>query len=91
MTNHVCYFCPQLKVVTVQTKQCRTLAGSGQAGIRVGSDLGVVEFSEPGGLAVSPGGKVIYIADTNNHAIKTLDWETQEVKEVSGNLEFSSF
>jgi DNA-binding beta-propeller fold protein YncE len=47
---------------------CCLLAGSG------------VQFWEPGGLATSADGKVVYVADTNNNAIRTLDLATNEVR-----------
>ena len=67
----------KIKVVDPKSKQCRTLAGTGQAG----DVLGPVSscFSEPGGLCVVPGGRLHYVADTNNHHIKVLDLETHTV------------
>ncbi|XP_049872474.1 NHL repeat-containing protein 2 [Pectinophora gossypiella] len=32
-----------------------------------------VKFNEPSGLAITPDGKYLYIADTNNHSIKLLN------------------
>jgi hypothetical protein len=34
-------------------------------------------FFEPGGLSVA--GNTLYIADTNNHAIRTIDLATKDV------------
>jgi hypothetical protein len=45
---------------------------------------GQAQFSEPSGLSIA-GGK-LYIADTNNHAIRVADLELGEVRtlEVTG-------
>ncbi|MEK9659008.1 MAG: thioredoxin-like domain-containing protein [Chloroflexota bacterium] len=47
-----------------------TVAGEGTAGHTDGP-LHAARFSEPGGLAVGDG--VLYVADTNNHAIRVVD------------------
>ena len=35
------------------------------------------QFSEPAGLSVA--GRTLYVADTNNHAIRTIDLDTKQV------------
>lgn len=73
----------QIKVVDPKSKQCRTLAGTGEASDTVGPGLDKSAFNEPGGLCVGDGGKVLYVADTNNHQIKVLDLQTKTVSVVS--------
>lgn len=42
------------------------------------------QFDEPSGLAVSHNGEVLYVADTNNHCIKTIDLSNiQNINTVS--------
>ncbi|MFA9407013.1 MAG: hypothetical protein ACERKX_14470, partial [Anaerolineales bacterium] len=62
----------KIKVVDPETMEISTLAG-GDDGWRDGDDP---LFYEPGGLDAADG--KLYIADTNNHAIRVLDLATNE-------------
>ena len=60
----------------------RSLAGTGVAGHKDGT-LAEAQFNEPGGLATAEG--KLYVADTNNNAIRMIDLtmgkvETLEVR-----------
>jgi hypothetical protein len=63
----------KIKVVDAKTGQTKTLAGSGKAGS--GDDP--AEFHEPAGLSHAKG--ILYVADTNNHLIRTIDLATGKV------------
>lgn len=63
----------KLKVVDAQSGDVATLIGSKDPG---NSDE-PAKFDEPGGLFVS--GKSLYIADTNNHAIRVYNFDTKQV------------
>ena len=52
------------------------IAGNGEVGFRDGW-AGEACFDEPSGVSAA-GGK-LYIADTNNHAIRVLDLEAEQV------------
>ncbi|XP_035997719.1 NHL repeat-containing protein 2 [Fundulus heteroclitus] len=67
----------KIKVVDPKTKQCTTLAGTGEAGDTLGPQFTATCFNEPGGLCVS--GKHLYVADTNNHKIKLLNLDSNTV------------
>ncbi|NWS67844.1 NHLC2 protein, partial [Crotophaga sulcirostris] len=67
----------KIKVVDPKLKNCATLAGTGEAGNVVGSSFTQSTFNEPGGLCVEENGRLMYVADTNNHQIKVLDLETR--------------
>nr|XP_048712109.1 NHL repeat-containing protein 2 isoform X2 [Caretta caretta] len=69
----------KVKFVDPKMKNCATLAGTGEASNVVGSSLTQSTFNEPGGLCVEENGRLLYIADTNNHQIKVLDLETKIV------------
>uniref|UniRef100_A0A8C3RZU7 NHL repeat-containing protein 2 n=1 Tax=Chelydra serpentina TaxID=8475 RepID=A0A8C3RZU7_CHESE len=69
----------KIKFVDPKMKNCATLAGTGAASNVVGSSLMQSTFNEPGGLCVEENGRLLYIADTNNHQIKVLDLETKIV------------
>ena len=60
----------KIRRVGTETMAVATLAGDGQPGHRDGS-LPSARFYEPGGLSVA--GARIYVADTNNHAIRVVD------------------
>nr|XP_023652750.1 NHL repeat-containing protein 2 isoform X1 [Paramormyrops kingsleyae] len=68
----------KIKVVDPRTKQCRVLAGSGEAAGALGP-FSAAGFSEPGGLCLGADGEVLYVADTNNHQIKVLHLESDVV------------
>ena len=67
----------KIKRLDPRTGQVSSYAGSTEPG-RVDGSRTEARFSEPGGLFMHDG--LIYIADTNNHAIRTLDPKTGLVK-----------
>ena len=73
----------KIKKVLPVTRGAFTLLGTGASGHEDGPG-NQAQFSEPSGLSIS-GGK-IYIADTNNHAIRVADLDGTEVTtlEVAG-------
>jgi DNA-binding beta-propeller fold protein YncE len=54
----------------------RTLSGGGEPGLHDGVAADA-SFWEPGGLSAA--GDVLYVADTNNHAVRAVDRHTGEV------------
>ena len=48
----------------------KTLAGTGKPGLADGR-LDRAQFDEPGGLSLA--GRTLYVADTNNHAVRAID------------------
>ncbi|MBW4669513.1 MAG: redoxin domain-containing protein [Cyanomargarita calcarea GSE-NOS-MK-12-04C] len=56
---------------------CQTVLGNGAVGLQDGQGKNT-HFSEPSGLSIL--GKELYIADTNNHAIRCVNLENLEVK-----------
>lgn len=68
-------------MVDPATKQCTTLAGTGKSGLVDGA-FEHAQFSEPGGLCVDSTGKTLFVADTNNHAIRILDLDRRTVTQV---------
>ncbi|XP_035001257.1 NHL repeat-containing protein 2 [Hippoglossus stenolepis] len=69
----------KIKVVDPKTKQCCTLAGTGEAGDALGPEFDKSCFNEPGGICVGQDEKLLYIADTNNHQVKILDLASKTV------------
>ncbi|HVB22678.1 MAG TPA: NHL domain-containing thioredoxin family protein [Ktedonobacteraceae bacterium] len=60
----------RIKVLNPQTREVRAYAGTGVAGLKDGL-LANAQFNEPAGLAYANG--KLYVADTNNHAIRVID------------------
>lgn len=65
----------KIKRYDLSTGRIQTFLGDGTAGFRDGDRP---TFDEPGGVSVA-GGK-LYIADTNNHAIRIADLKTRRVE-----------
>ncbi len=67
----------RIKVLDPQTREVKQFAGTGTAGFKDGS-LQEAEFNEPGGLAYANG--LLYVADTNNNAVRVVDMNTRMVE-----------
>ena len=61
----------------------QAVIGSGQAGLDDG-DFAEATFRDPQGLALSPDGKTLYVADTRNHTLRAVDLMTKEVRTIAG-------
>jgi thiol-disulfide isomerase/thioredoxin len=71
----------RIKVLDPSTRVVRAFAGDGTAG-HVDGALATARFDEPGG--VSAGFGALYVADTNNHAIRRIDLAAGEVVTLDG-------
>ncbi len=67
----------RIKLVNPEARTSRTYAGTGTHGEKDGNKS-AAEFDEPGGMAAL--GDVLYIADTNNHLIRTIDMRSGAVR-----------
>src|SRR2546429_1924687 len=65
----------RIKLLDPATRSVKTFAGAGKPGQ---IDGGTPSFYEPGGLAVA--NDKLYVADTNNHAIRVVDLKTKETR-----------
>jgi DNA-binding beta-propeller fold protein YncE len=61
----------KIKVIDVAERTCRTIAGTGESGNQDADQGAMAAFNEPGGISAA-GGK-LYVADTNNHAIRVVE------------------
>jgi DNA-binding beta-propeller fold protein YncE len=61
----------KIKVIDVEARNCRTVAGSGEPGSADATAGQQATFNEPAGISAA-GGK-LYIADTNNHTIRVME------------------
>ena len=73
----------KIKRVLPATRAAFSVAGAGSAGHEDGP-LDQAQFSEPSGLSFANG--KMYVADTNNHAIRVVDIDGGEVTtlEITG-------
>ena len=69
----------KIKRVLPKTRAAFTVTGTGSPG-HVDGPFAQARFSEPCGLSIANG--KMYIADTNNHAVRVADMETSEVATV---------
>jgi DNA-binding beta-propeller fold protein YncE len=65
----------KIKRVSPAARTSETFAGTGESGLE---DGGPARFDEPSGLTAA-GGK-LYVADTNNHAIRVIDLKTRRTE-----------
>ncbi|MBI4586454.1 MAG: hypothetical protein HY717_20785 [Planctomycetes bacterium] len=72
----------RLKLVDPESDAVESWAGSGKAGLKDGQGL-EAQFSEPAGLALSPDGQSLFVADANNHAIRTVDLGSRQVRTLA--------
>lgn len=57
--------------------------GSGKEGLKDGAS-DQAQFNQPQGLALSEDGGTLYVADTRNHALRSVDLASGEVKTIAG-------
>ncbi len=67
----------KIKVLDPQTRACHTFVGKRRIPGHDDGSADEAAFYEPGGLSVA--NNTLYIADTNNHTIRTADLSTGEV------------
>ncbi len=75
-------------VITTLAGQVQGLVGSGVAGYRDGS-WAEAQFRAPQGLAWDAQRPCLYVADTGNHVIRQVDWQSRQVTTIAGTGEQS--
>jgi len=68
-------------VTTLDTYEVLDVIGSGQEGLQDG-DFSIAQFFRPQGLTLV--GNILYVADTENHAIRAVDLDERTVTTVAG-------
>lgn len=61
----------------------QSVIGSGEEGFADGPAEEAM-FRQPQGLALSPDGQALYVADTRNHAVRAVDLVNREVRTIAG-------
>jgi thiol-disulfide isomerase/thioredoxin len=67
----------KIKRISPKDKSSQTFLGTGQGGLKDGDRA---QFDEPGGVSVANG--KIFVADTNNHAIRVADLKSKRVETI---------
>jgi DNA-binding beta-propeller fold protein YncE len=83
-TNH-----HRIVVADVSTGEVLDVAGSGARGYRDGG-FAEARFDGPQGMALSPDGSTLYVADQGNHTLRALDLEARTVTTFAGTGEQAS-
>jgi sugar lactone lactonase YvrE len=73
----------RIRKIDLATKTVSTLAGRAFAGGNDGVGTGA-GLNTPRGLAISPDGNTLYIADSGNNAIRKMDLGTSQVTTIAG-------
>jgi hypothetical protein len=73
----------KIREIDLASGEVRTVAGVGSEG-NIDSDTGPARLNEPGGIAAGAG--VLYVADTNNNSVRTVD----PIRETVSTLAFSN-
>ena len=68
-------------VVSDKNGAVKAVIGSGEAGLKDG-DFKSAQFFNPQGVAID--GDVLYVADTNNHALRRIDLNAKTVTTIAG-------
>jgi DNA-binding beta-propeller fold protein YncE len=73
-----------IRRINLSTDEVTTFAGSpGQTGSTDGTGA-AARFAYPGGIAMSPDGSTLYVADVSNHTIRRIDVATAAVTTIAG-------
>ncbi|HWP45316.1 MAG TPA: thioredoxin-like domain-containing protein, partial [Blastocatellia bacterium] len=76
----------RIVVVSLDDYAVKEVIGTGEIGLDDGS-FEVATFNHPQGMAFD--GRVLYVADTENHAIRRIDFEKRTVETIAGTGEQS--
>lgn len=75
-------------VVSTLAGEVQYVIGTGKAGLTDGS-FSEAQFFAPQGMALDADNQILYVADTENHTIRLIDLEHQQVKTMAGTGEQS--
>ncbi|MGK7919780.1 MAG: thioredoxin-like domain-containing protein [Trichodesmium sp.] len=75
-------------VVSTLEGEVLSIIGSGKPGLIDGS-FSEAQFFAPQGMTFDAKTQILYVADTENHALRKIDFQTQQVETIAGNGEQS--
>src|SRR5436189_3610062 len=70
-------------IVATADGQILEVIGAGEAGFEDG-DYGQARFFRPQGVCLDADGQTLYVADTENHAIRQVDLASRKVSTLAG-------
>jgi sugar lactone lactonase YvrE len=73
----------RIVVADLETYEVEQVIGGLESGF-VDGDFGSARFYRPQGMALSADGRILYVADTENHAIRAVDLVDEMVDTVAG-------
>ncbi len=71
----------RIVIASLDDHSVKEVIGSGEAGLRDG-DFETAQFDHPQGMAFDSG--ALYVTDTENHAIRKIDFNTRRVTTIAG-------
>ena len=73
------------RVIVASLKgEIQTVIGEGNIGLKDG-DFAAAQFFRPQGLAFDAANEILYVADTENHAVRKVDLKAKTVSTLAGN------
>jgi DNA-binding beta-propeller fold protein YncE/cytochrome oxidase Cu insertion factor (SCO1/SenC/PrrC family) len=78
----------RILVISLKDNRIETVIGAGAMGFRDGA-FDKAQFNNPQGMAYDPDADALYIADTDNHAIRKANLRTRAVETLAGTGEQS--
>ena len=73
----------RIVVAASDTGEVLNVIGNGEFD-NINGDFATAAFAHPQGMALSDDGMMLYIADTENHALRRVDLATEEVTTIAG-------
>ncbi len=74
----------RIRTVNIATGNTALLAGTGKAGLKNGAAK-QAQFKRPVSLLLSSNGRILYVVEWGNHAVRTIDLITKKVATLVGN------
>jgi thiol-disulfide isomerase/thioredoxin len=71
----------RIVVASLEDHSIKEVIGSGEEGLKDG-DYSAAQFNHPQGMAFD--GRLLYVADTENHAIRMVDFDKRAVTTIAG-------
>ena len=76
----------QVKEIELESQECISVAGVGEPGDRSNCVVNSALFNEPNDVVYSEKENVVYVVDTNNHKIKLLNLDKNQVNTMRINF-----
>jgi thiol-disulfide isomerase/thioredoxin len=77
-------------IITTLEGELLQIIGNGKSGLTDG-DFTKAEFFAPQGMALDEQQQILYVADTENHALRQIDLKNQQVKTIAGTGQQSNY